>query len=88
MNLLKILLAALFSYALALPLLAAEATQVDGAENVTEVQQNDGDNVVLGDSATGSENDVEEDSEEDSPSRFIPTEQISQDLGVSFPADI
>ena len=26
--------------------------------------------------------------EEDSPSRFIPTEQISQDLGVSFPADI
>ncbi len=26
--------------------------------------------------------------DEDSPSRFIPTEQISQDLGVSFPADI
>lgn len=25
---------------------------------------------------------------EDSSSRFIPTEQISQDLGVSFPADI
>lgn len=24
----------------------------------------------------------------DSPSRFIPTEQVSQDLGVSFPADI
>ncbi|MCB1671412.1 MAG: hypothetical protein H7A04_12140 [Pseudomonadales bacterium] len=26
--------------------------------------------------------------EEESPSRFIPTEQISQDLGVSFPVDI
>lgn len=25
---------------------------------------------------------------DDEPSRFIPTEQISQDLGVSFPADI
>jgi cytoskeletal protein RodZ len=25
---------------------------------------------------------------EDAMSRFIPTEQISQDLGVSFPADI
>lgn len=24
----------------------------------------------------------------DSPSRFIPTEQVSQDLGVSFPVDI
>ena len=29
-----------------------------------------------------------EDDEEESPSRFIPTEQISQDLGVTFPADI
>ncbi|NQV69247.1 MAG: hypothetical protein HQ498_04395 [Pseudohongiella sp.] len=26
--------------------------------------------------------------EEESASRFIPTEQISQDLGVSFPIDI
>lgn len=25
---------------------------------------------------------------EESPSRFLPTEQISQDLGVTFPADI
>lgn len=29
-----------------------------------------------------------EENEEESPSRFIPTEQISQDLGVTFPADI
>ena len=26
--------------------------------------------------------------DEESPTRFIPTEQISQDLGVSFPVDI
>ena len=26
--------------------------------------------------------------DEESPGRFIPTEQISQDLGVSFPIDI
>ena len=26
--------------------------------------------------------------DEESPGRFIPTEQISQDLGVSFPVDI
>lgn len=26
--------------------------------------------------------------EEESPDRFIPTEEISQDLGVSFPVDI
>ena len=31
---------------------------------------------------------VEEPEEEASASRFIPTEQISQDLGVSFPVDI
>ncbi len=30
----------------------------------------------------------EESEDEDSPRRFIPTEEISQDLGVSFPADI
>lgn len=30
----------------------------------------------------------EEDEDGDSPGRFIPSEQISQDLGVSFPADI
>ncbi len=31
---------------------------------------------------------AEGDEEEESNSRFIPTEQISQDLGVSFPVDI
>lgn len=35
--------------------------------------------------------DIEEEAledDEDGPARFIPTEEISQDLGVSFPADI
>ena len=30
----------------------------------------------------------QEEAEEESPGRFIPTEEISQDLGVSFPVDI
>lgn len=34
------------------------------------------------------EEDSEVDGQENSNSRFIPTEQISQDLGVSFPVDI
>lgn len=29
-----------------------------------------------------------EETEEETPGRFIPSEQISQDLGVSFPIDI
>lgn len=37
-------------------------------------------------SEEGNEADAEENA--DGQSRFIPTEQISQDLGVSFPADI
>lgn len=42
------------------------------------------DELVLGDDA-----EAEQDEEaERSSSRFIPTEQISQDLGVSFPVDI
>lgn len=28
------------------------------------------------------------DTQDDSPGRFIPTEQLSQDLGASFPVDI
>lgn len=31
---------------------------------------------------------AETEEEEESPDRFIPTEEISQDLGVSFPVDI
>ena len=38
------------------------------------------DELILGDEA--------EEQEEGANSRFIPTEEISQDLGVSFPVDI
>lgn len=34
------------------------------------------------------EEETEVEEEEDSPIRFIPTEEVSQDLGVSFPVDI
>jgi hypothetical protein len=34
------------------------------------------------------ENNETEEQEQNSNSRFVPTEQISQDLGVSFPVDI
>lgn len=38
------------------------------------------------DAATDADTDAEE--EIDGNARFIPTEQVSQDLGVSFPVDI
>ena len=31
---------------------------------------------------------IDSEDEEESPERFIPTEEISQDFGVSFPVDI
>ena len=43
---------------------------------------------ITGDDKISSENNDDEAKEENSDSRFIPTEQISQDLGVSFPVDI
>ena len=43
---------------------------------------------IAGDDKISSENNDDEVKEENSDSRFIPTEQISQDLGVSFPVDI
>ena len=43
---------------------------------------------ITGDDKISSENNDDEVKEENSDSRFIPTEQISQDLGVSFPVDI
>jgi hypothetical protein len=69
-------------------LMAAEANSgvvSDNGAEATPVQEDS--------ASTQSELDEESDQtdeleEEDSPSRFIPTEQISQDLGVSFPADI
>ena len=43
---------------------------------------------ITDDDKISSENNNDEVKEENSDSRFIPTEQISQDLGVSFPVDI
>ena len=45
-----------------------------------ELAAAENDELTLGDEA--------EEQEEGSNSRFIPTEEISQDLGVSFPVDI
>ena len=45
-----------------------------------ELAAAENDELILGDEA--------EEQEEGADSRFIPTEEISQDLGVSFPVDI
>ena len=64
--------------------LAQDATQTEPTEETApqseqqeETQQEE--DLIL------AESDADE---EESPGRFIPTEEISQDLGVSFPVDI
>lgn len=59
-----------------------EASSTPSAENTDVAQSNDGEFAV-----------ADEINDPDNPaaqarSRFIPTEEISQDLGVSFPIDI
>jgi len=66
-------------------LLAAEATPDNQTEDLAASEQN---TPEPADSDSENGGAVDEAPEEESPSRFIPTEQISQDLGVSFPADI
>lgn len=51
------------------------------APSTPEAQDND--NELIAAEATGVDG-----VEEESSTRFIPTEEISQDLGVSFPVDI
>lgn len=46
------------------------------------------DELEITDSDTAQPDTPDEAGADDSPARFIPTEQISQDLGVSFPVDI
>ena len=87
-KLLKQLSVTLISGLLCLPLLAAEAELENQSQETSENDQSDSNTVSSGDSGSDSESNSDDVSEEDSPSRFIPTEQISQDLGVSFPADI
>jgi hypothetical protein len=68
-----------------------------GNQQSPEAQQNtDGaeiaDNEPAGNQSEQAENEgriiADADAEQNSRGRFIPTEQISQDLGVSFPVDI
>ena len=73
----------------------AQDSQVEQSE---EDPQNS--EVVVSETETDSSDALEADAEaeeeaqedaledEESPGRFVPTEQISQDLGVSFPVDI
>lgn len=56
---------------------------IDTELTLEELGVADNDELILGADEGG-----EESEEENSNSRFIPTEQISQDLGVSFPVDI
>lgn len=56
---------------------------IDTELTLEELSVAENDELILGADEGG-----EESEEENSNSRFIPTEQISQDLGVSFPVDI
>ena len=67
---------------------AAEAPTPPGQDEEVENSQEQTDsglNLVVDED---NESELEPDETEVSPSRVIPTEQISQDLGVSFPVDI
>ena len=60
-----------------------EQQVIDPELTLEELNVAENDELILGADEGG-----EESEEENSNSRFIPTEQISQDLGVSFPVDI
>lgn len=60
---------------------ATDAAQQDASDS-TQNGADDGSDLIA------AELEGTNDDEEDASARFIPTEQISQDLGVSFPVDI
>lgn len=62
-----------------------DSSQQNAQQESAEAGQTD--DIVLDEENTASGSD-EDESETESPGRFIPTEEISQDLGVSFPVDI
>jgi len=78
-----------------LSLTIVEAQQTVPTQENNAAQQSDGDSEPV---AADQDDDAAEQAAEegnaddapvgDSPTRFIPTEQVSQDLGVSFPTDI
>ena len=67
-----------YSWAAENDLPAAEDNSTAEESEEQEVGPADSEDLILSD----------EELEEEGPRRFIPTEQISQDLGVSFPVDI
>jgi len=78
-----------------LSLTNVEAQQTVPTQENNAAQQSDGSSepVAADQDDDAGEPTAEEDNADDapvgdSPTRFIPTEQVSQDLGVSFPADI
>ena len=67
--------------------LAAESPLEQTEENSGALVSDEIESTESSDSATAAAA-TETPDEEESPGRFVPTEQISQDLGVSFPVDI
>ena len=67
--------------------LAAENPLEQTEENSGALVADEIESAENSDSATAAAA-TETSDEEESPGRFVPTEQISQDLGVSFPVDI
>ena len=67
--------------------LAAENPLEQTEENSGALVADEIESAENSDSATAAAA-TETSDEEESPGRFVPTEQISQDLGVSFPIDI
>lgn len=59
-----------------------DAQQQDGSSEEQGAAQTEGEDLIPAEVTETNE------SEEESSARFIPTEEISQDLGVSFPVDI
>ena len=66
---------------------AAESPLEQSEENSDALVSDEIESAEASDSATEAAM-TEPSEEEESPGRFVPTEQISQDLGVSFPVDI
>lgn len=66
--------------------------QDDQSQSEDQAAQADEQSVEAEEAENGTEEADESDAaaaeEEEAPGRFIPSEQISQDLGVSFPVDI
>ena len=65
-----------------------EEAALDAELTSEEITVNESDNLLSGNGEDGEEAEEETGEEGQSNGRFIPTEQISQDLGVSFPVDI